>query len=47
MKKYRIYDRKAKCFVGGEYASRVRARRRVDKLDNEYGGYRYCVKEVI
>jgi hypothetical protein len=32
--------------VMGSYESAKRARRKVDKLDNEYGGYRYAVRPV-
>jgi hypothetical protein len=32
--------------VIGAYASAKRARRKVDELDNEYGGYRYTVRPV-
>lgn len=32
--------------VMGTYATRNRARNKADKLDMEYGAYRYYVKEV-
>ena len=32
--------------VIGEYASRTRARNKADKLDLDYGAYRYTVKRV-
>lgn len=46
MTKYAIIDRKTGEQVGKPYTSKSRARGRVDKLDNEYGGYRYSVKEI-
>lgn len=46
MTKYAIVDRKTGEQVGNPYTSKSRARTRVDKLDNEYGGYRYSVKEI-
>lgn len=46
MIKYIVVDRKTGEQVGKPYASKSRARTRVDKLDNEYGGYRYSVKEI-
>lgn len=41
---YVIIDTHTGLQVGGEYKSRNRAARRVDRLDNEYGGYRYFVR---
>lgn len=41
---YIIIDTKTGFQVGGEYQSRSRASNRVDKLDNEYGAYRYSVR---
>jgi len=43
--KYVIIDRQTGKIVG-EYTNRKIARNRADKLDNQYGGYRYLVKEV-
>ena len=45
-KKYRIKDRQTGNMVGGLYVTQRRARRRVDRLDNAYGAYRYSVVEV-
>ena len=43
--KYHVYDRQTGERANKtEYKSRAGARRAVDKLDNEYGGYRYHVK---
>lgn len=39
-----VWDRHDKKWVGGTYKNKNRARARVDRLDNEYGGYRYTVK---
>ena len=33
-------------YVVGTYSTRMRARNKADKLDNEYGAYRYSVKAV-
>lgn len=44
--KFRIWDKHNKTWVGKTYNNWKRARTRVDKLDNEYGGYRYNVKKV-
>ena len=33
-------------YVVGTYSTRSRARNKADKLDNEYGAYRYSVKAV-
>ena len=33
-------------YVVGTYSTRTRARNKADKLDNEYGAYRYSVKAV-
>ncbi|HEY8389098.1 MAG TPA: hypothetical protein VIK74_10865 [Parasegetibacter sp.] len=41
--KYVIIDRQTGKIVG-EYTNRKIARNRADKLDNQYGGYRYLVK---
>jgi hypothetical protein len=46
-KKYHVYDRQTGERANRtEYSSRSRARSAVDRLDNEYGGYRYYVKPV-
>ena len=39
-----IMDRKTGAQVGKPYTSRSRANNRVNRLDNEYGAYRYFVK---
>lgn len=44
--KYEIVDTKTGKVVGKPYNSRSRARARVDRLDNEYGAYRYRVRQV-
>ena len=44
--KYQVVDKQTGA-VKGMYVSRIRARNRADKLDNEYGAYRYYVKEVL
>jgi len=41
---YVVYDRHTGEQVGKTYTSRVRATARRDKLDNEYGAYRYGVR---
>ena len=33
-------------YVVGTYSTRTRARNKADKLDNEYGAYRYSVKPI-
>tara|TARA_R100001509_G_scaffold18072_1_gene9053 strand:- start:490 stop:678 length:189 start_codon:yes stop_codon:yes gene_type:complete len=33
-------------YVVGTYSTRMRARNKADKLDNEYGAYKYSVKAV-
>lgn len=43
--KYQVIDKQTGT-VKGTYASRIRARHRADALDNEYGAYRYYVREV-
>lgn len=45
-KRWRIWDTKAKEYVSQPYTNKKRARTRMDKLDNEYGAYRYQVREV-
>ena len=44
--KFQVVDNKTGRSVGKPYASRQKARNRADKLDNEYGGYKYGVREV-
>lgn len=46
MIKYIVIDRKNGEQVGKPYLSKNRARSRVDKLDSEYGSYRYSVKQI-
>ena len=43
---YQVIDRQTQAVVG-TYKTRVAASRRVDKLDNAYGAYRYYVKSVV
>ena len=33
-------------YIVGTYSTRMRARNKADKLDNEYGAYRYSVKAI-
>lgn len=44
---YKIIDRQTGKQVGKDYSCRRKASTRVDKLDNEYGGYRYKVETYI
>lgn len=44
--KYVVVDRKTNEIVG-TYKCVKKARRKRDKLDNEYGSYRYTVKEGV
>lgn len=44
--KWRIWDSQAKAWASADYTSRSRARARADRLDNEYGAYRYFVKPI-
>lgn len=46
IKHYVIIDRHTMLQVGRPYTNRSRARARVDKLDNQYGAYRYSVHTV-
>lgn len=41
-----VYDRQTRKTVGKPYQDRNRARRRADRLDNEYGAYRYGVRTL-
>lgn len=43
---YEVIDRHTGQRVGKPYATRVAASRRVDKLDNAYGAYRYAVRAM-
>lgn len=43
---YQVIDKQTGKIMG-EYKTAVSARRRADKLDNQYGGYRYFVKYPI
>lgn len=43
---YQIWDNRDKCTVGPKSTDVKRLRRRVDKLDSQYGGYRYSVQNV-
>lgn len=44
--KYRIVDLQTKSQVGTLYNNRKRAHTRADRLDMEYGAYRYMVEPV-
>ena len=46
VEQFEVYDKKTGEKVGGPYTSRSRARRVVDKKDNEYGAYRYGMRVV-
>ena len=46
MSKYQVVDNKTGRSVGKPHVSRQSARRKADKLDNEYGAYRYGVRMV-
>jgi len=41
-----IGDSVTDSYVVGTYSTRMRASNKADKLDNEYGAYRYSVKAV-
>lgn len=43
---YVIVDRHTGATIGKPYTNARRARSRADKLDNEYGAYRYSVRPV-
>jgi len=45
-KEYHVIDGRTGSRVGKPHKSRHTARARVDKLDNEWGGYRYQVKPI-
>lgn len=38
-----VYDRHGQCTVGKPYATKARARARAERLDLNYGAYRYGV----
>ena len=42
---YQVYDGQTNKVVGN-YSNKTRARNKVHKLDNEYGGYRYHMRVV-
>lgn len=44
--RYQVIDRQTGT-VKGTYTSHIRATRRADMLDNEYGAYRYYVHEIV
>ena len=46
MRLYYIYNKHTQTIVSKPYKCMKRAWRRVDRLDNEYGGYKYTVKTV-
>lgn len=46
IKGYVIIDRHTMQQVGKPYTNRSRARARVDKLDMQYGAYRYSVRTL-
>lgn len=41
---YQVYDRHTDLNVGTPLATRAAASRKVDRLDNAYGAYRYGVR---
>lgn len=43
---FRIWDSKNKTWAGKAYKDRKRAQTRADRLDNEYGAYRFSVSHV-
>jgi hypothetical protein len=43
---YQIIDTKTGRAVGRTYKDRIKARRKADMLDNEYGAHRYYVRPV-
>ena len=43
---FQIFDKHTGLNVGKPYKNEKRARARMDKLDNEYGGYRYAVRRI-
>lgn len=43
---YVIIDQQTKRQVGKPYSNASRARARADKLDNDYGAYRYTARPV-
>lgn len=43
---FAIIDKQTGKQVGKNYKCRIRARRRIDILDNDYGGYRYYLKTL-
>lgn len=44
--KFDVYDKKTGQKVSGPYSNRIRANRAVDRLDAQYGAYRYYTKPV-
>lgn len=42
-----IIDTHTGQYAGGPYTSRSRASKRVDRLDNAHGSYRYSVVRVV
>lgn len=47
MRTYKVIDRQTGKQAGKDYTCRRKAGNRVDKLDNEYGAYRYEVVTYI
>lgn len=43
---WRIWDPKESQWASSTYKNKRRARNKIDKMDNEYGAYRYKLKEV-
>lgn len=43
---YKIYDTKLKLYTRGTYKLRRVAQHKADRLDNDYGAYRYYVHEI-
>ena len=44
--RFEVYDKRTGQAVGQPYSNSGRARGRVDKLDNQYGGYKYGTRPV-
>jgi hypothetical protein len=47
VRKFVIWDPKEDKQVGKPYNNKKRARTRIDKLDNDYGAYRYRLRELL
>jgi hypothetical protein len=44
--RWQVFDRKTGEAMGPPSTNSVRANRRVDQLDNKYGGYRYEKRQI-